>query len=161
MGRTGKHRGTFREGMRSEIERLFDAFIGHEATALRSSRRIEELHEMRLAGKPLRYAMEAALPAFAQEFGERLDDVRSLLAHMGEIHDCDVHLASLRTHLEEVRLFNRSIRDRSRRFRTTGVRALMTAQRQRRIQLFGELQAHTERWRNDNFRERLLSSMNL
>jgi CHAD domain-containing protein len=64
---------------------------------------IEELHEMRIAGKRLRYAMEL----FAACWGERITpfagEVAEMQSFLGEVHDCDVWIESMSERLRNYR----------------------------------------------------------
>ena len=63
----------------------------------------QELHEMRIAAKWLRYTMEAFAPLYANELKPQLSAVRKAQDLLGEIHDCDVWLEFLPRFLEEER----------------------------------------------------------
>ncbi len=72
----------------------FDGFVRNPAS-------IKELHDLRKAGKRLRYALEIFEPLYAgllRSFIERLKALQDLL---GEIHDCDVWIDFLPRFLEE------------------------------------------------------------
>jgi CHAD domain-containing protein len=72
----------------------FDGFVRNPAS-------VKELHDLRKAGKRLRYALELFEPLSAgllRPFIERLKALQDLL---GEIHDCDVWLDFLPRFLEE------------------------------------------------------------
>lgn len=71
--------------------------------------RVEELHQMRIAAKHLRYALEIVQPLHEGRLNEPLEVARSLQKQLGEIHDCDVWL-------EFLPRFLRSERRRTRRF---------------------------------------------
>lgn len=71
--------------------------------------RVEELHQMRIAAKHLRYALEIVLPLFGDRLAAPLEVAKSLQRQLGEIHDCDVWLGFLPR-------FLRSERRRTKRF---------------------------------------------
>jgi len=66
-------------------------------------------HDMRIAAKRLRYALEIVGPCFGPEADAARDAAKRLQGVLGEIHDCDVMLPrawgveSMRTHLRERR----------------------------------------------------------
>jgi CHAD domain-containing protein len=62
---------------------------------------VEELHEMRIAAKRLRYSLEAFAPYQKQDLKEPLGVAKKLQGLLGEIHDCDVWEQSLRDFLEK------------------------------------------------------------
>ncbi|HPH94990.1 MAG TPA: CHAD domain-containing protein [Anaerolineaceae bacterium] len=62
-----------------------------------------ELHAMRIAAKRLRYTLEAFAPLHAPAFTPVIAALRELQDSLGDIHDCDVWLASLPGFMEEER----------------------------------------------------------
>jgi CHAD domain-containing protein len=54
---------------------------------------VRALHDMRIAAKRLRYALEATAPAFGPYAATAVKRVKRLQAVLGEIHDLDVTLA--------------------------------------------------------------------
>ncbi|MDR3572893.1 MAG: CHAD domain-containing protein [Anaerolineaceae bacterium] len=51
---------------------------------------IEELHQMRIAAKWLRYSLETFAPLYTDELKEYIQIIREVQDVLGEIHDCDV-----------------------------------------------------------------------
>jgi len=47
-------------------------------------------HDMRIAAKKLRYAMEIFLPAQTSEYVRFVKMVKKIQSHLGDVHDCDV-----------------------------------------------------------------------
>ena len=63
--------------------------------------RVEELHNMRIAAKRLRYTLEIFAPCFSgKEFTKLCDQVKSVQEQIGEIHDRDVRGPLLQEFLE-------------------------------------------------------------
>jgi hypothetical protein len=60
------------------------------APAIRDPANVEELHNMRIAAKRLRYTMELFAPVFGQEFAQTLKVVEDIQERLGAIHDADV-----------------------------------------------------------------------
>jgi len=56
---------------------------------------VERHHRLRIAAKRLRYALEIFRPLFGRALGRRIAAVRELQSILGELHDCDVWIASL------------------------------------------------------------------
>ena len=71
------------------------------ATAIRDPLRVEELHNMRIAAKRLRYTMEIFAPCFGSEFSDALNRVEKIQERIGAIHDCDVLVPLLTQTLEK------------------------------------------------------------
>jgi hypothetical protein len=73
------------------------------APAVLDPSRVEELHDMRIAAKRLRYVLEVTGELFgpyARTAGKRTKELQDLL---GEIHDCDVLVPRVEAILEELR----------------------------------------------------------
>lgn len=60
---------------------------------------VQDLHDMRIACKRLRYLLEIFGLAFDDDLGPFLDDIRLLQDLLGDIHDCDVQIPRLEEHL--------------------------------------------------------------
>jgi hypothetical protein len=66
-------------------------------------RRVQMLHDMRIAAKRLRYILEVGegiFGSYAKQAGKRTKELQDLL---GEIHDCDVSLPRVESLAEEAR----------------------------------------------------------
>lgn len=68
--------------------------------AITDPARVTELHDMRIACKRLRYLLEIFDLAFTTDLEPYIDTVKDLQDVLGDIHDCDVQVPMLRTHLE-------------------------------------------------------------
>ncbi len=82
--------------LHTRLEELyqFSPFISDPA-------RVEELHNMRIAAKRLRYTLEIFAPCFSsKEFTKLSDQVKSIQEQIGEIHDRDVRGPLLRGFLD-------------------------------------------------------------
>jgi CHAD domain-containing protein len=66
--------------------------------------RVEELHQMRIAAKKLRYGLEIFAPLFGGTLDEAQSAAKEVQKVLGAIHDCDVWTAMLPAFLEEERL---------------------------------------------------------
>ncbi len=60
------------------------------APCVHDESRDEELHEMRIAAKRLRYSMEIFRSCFGPDIADRIGDVKTIQEKIGQIHDCDV-----------------------------------------------------------------------
>lgn len=67
--------------------------------ALRNPEETQELHDMRIAAKRLRYALELFTHCFP-EVAPLIPDVRGIQTDLGEIHDLDVLIGLLRRRYE-------------------------------------------------------------
>ena len=57
---------------------------------IRDPAKMDELHNMRIAAKRLRYTMEVFAPCFGPEFTRILKTIEEIQERIGAIHDCDV-----------------------------------------------------------------------
>ena len=71
------------------------------AAAMRDPKNVEDLHNMRIAAKRLRYTMEIFAPCFGPEFVPILKTVEEIQERIGAIHDCDVLLPLLARTLDK------------------------------------------------------------
>ena len=61
--------------------------------------RVTELHEMRIAAKRLRYTLELLAPLYDGAMDEAIDRVKKIQEHLGNIHDADVLVPELESHV--------------------------------------------------------------
>ena len=151
---------SFRENARLLLPVLFDDFLSNRIRVVSHPRLKTDLHKMRIAGKTLRYAMEFFDDAFDDEFSLCLREVKHLLDLMGQVHDCDVHIPVLHIQLREIRSFNRATVNPKDRIRTKALADLIRAEQNRRVTMFNDACAVIERWVIENFKQRVVQSMN-
>lgn len=60
---------------------------------------IKRLHKLRIAGKHLRYAIELFAPHFGESLKPFADGIKEMQTHLGDIHDCDIRIDEIRTHI--------------------------------------------------------------
>lgn len=71
------------------------------AESVHDPARVEELHNMRIAAKRLRYTLEVFAPALGDEANSVLETVAALQEQLGLIHDCDVLVPLLTATMEK------------------------------------------------------------
>ena len=150
----------FRENIQIIIPLIYDDFMSYKDRVVNHPRLKHELHRMRITGKPLRYAMEYAVPAFGEDFKKCLTEVKNIIELLGEIHDADVLIPELHTHLKEIRRYNKTLTNREERLTTNGILKLIRETKEKRKTMFAELCGIIIKWLNEGFRTRLISSMN-
>jgi hypothetical protein len=158
-GRRERGALTIREEAQRLIPGLLEDFISRAVRVAGYPSRVAEVHEMRLAGKPLRYMMEFCTPYFGPEFSSSLEEVKRLVTLLGRIHDCDVHLPRARTELAVVRRFNRSAAQRRDRVPTASLADYVRRERELRATLYHEACGILERWRSEAFAARVRRSL--
>jgi len=152
---------SLRENARLVIPVMIDNFLSHRDRVHGHPRLKHDLHQMRLEGKRLRYAMETFEPAFNAEFSTCLETLKQLLDTMGSIHDCDVNIPRLQAYLREIRLFNRACKSAQGRISTPALFRLIREKTAARNELFSIMTQTLERWEREQFRDALLRSMDI
>ena len=72
--------------------------------AVLDPRNVEDLHDMRIAAKRLRYVLELTAPVFGEGAATAAKRAKKLQDLLGEIHDCDVTIPRVERHIAELRL---------------------------------------------------------
>jgi hypothetical protein len=94
-----KPQGTVRANARKIVATRTDEFFAF-APFLTDPTNVTELHDMRIAAKRLRYALELFADALGPDATACIDLVKEFQEVVGDIHDHDVHADILRAHLE-------------------------------------------------------------
>lgn len=155
-----KKKNSLRENMREILPVMYDELMYYKETVMTHPFARNMLHRMRITGKPFRYAMEIGELIFAAEFAECLNEIKSTVELMGEIHDADVMIPEMKKHLKEVRLVNSMLPGRKERLSTKCIRDIIVDLRQKRNSMYEELCARLNDWDSKNFKDRLIKSMN-
>jgi CHAD domain-containing protein len=79
---------TLKENLRAELPRLVEEFFQAGRKATDGKRSWKQLHKFRLAAKEFRYTLELFRPVYGKELEERLDSLRKVQRHLGEMNDC-------------------------------------------------------------------------
>jgi len=94
--------GPLPDNMRRVIIVRIDELFGFIPAALDPAN-VEELHDMRIAAKRLRYLLELSQPLFGQGAKKGAKVVKGLQDLLGEIHDCDELLPLVDDHVAGLR----------------------------------------------------------
>lgn len=84
------------------IQDRLDKFLAFDSITAQPEK-IEELHQMRIAAKRLRYTIEVFAPLYNSRIKPHLNAVKEAQEILGEIHDCDVWAEALPRFIEEER----------------------------------------------------------
>jgi CHAD domain-containing protein len=150
---------SLKENLITVIPKMYDEFISYAEIVKNFPKRKTELHEMRKAGKPLRYAMELGEYCFNSEFSSALNDIKFSLDLMGDIHDIDVIIPILLNHLYEIRQFNKLLTDKEQMLSTKQIRDYILHLRNERNLLFSKLCSLLSKWQECDFRFKLIMMM--
>jgi hypothetical protein len=77
--------------------------------AIRDAANVVELHDMRIAGKRLRYVLEIVGFAFGEEARDAERETRWLQDVLGEVHDCDVMIPLVAAAVADLRRADRAV----------------------------------------------------
>lgn len=154
-----KKKLSLKENIRHVLPEMFDDFFTHSAIVINFPLRKNILHEMRKSGKPLRYAMELGEYCFPGDFKLCLNEIKSSLDLMGEVHDADVMIPDINLHMKEIRLFNQTLTDPDQRLSTKELRNCIAMLRAQRRELYAKLCAKLNLWKENDFRLRIINSM--
>jgi hypothetical protein len=73
------------------------------AEPVRDPGAVEELHDMRIAAKRLRYVLEMTAPAFGRPAAGAAKAAKKVQDMLGEIHDCDEFVPRVEAHVAKLR----------------------------------------------------------
>ena len=151
--------GPLVDNMRRVIIVRVDELFGFIPDAL-DPEKVEQLHDMRIAAKRLRYLLELSEPLFGAPAKKVAKTVKALQDLLGEVHDCDELMPLVDSHVAGLRasdagavvaaspvgaedLDPRLVKDAPNRSRYRGLELLLVHARARRDLLHGRF---VERW---------------
>ena len=88
------------------LERIAETRLGEVHSfehAVHDPDAVEDLHDMRIAAKRLRYVLEMSEPVLGPPASKGAKQAKKLQDLLGEIHDCDEHLPLVERHLARLR----------------------------------------------------------
>lgn len=117
----------------------------------------EALHEMRIAGKPLRYALELSEGCFNGGFDGYFQDVKKMIQWLGDVHDIDEAITALFSFRKEIQSYNAAagavIEHFPIGFLLEADKELMNA----RKKLFGKVNKNLRLWQQEKFLKKFLA----
>ena len=142
--------GEARAAAFTAISLRIDSLLSY-GDALADPGRIREHHAMRIAGKRLRYTLEAWGDLYAGALADGIDTLKRLQDLLGELHDCDVWIGAIPEFVRGEEERSRAFFGEDRHFRSLlpGIRAVLADRRQERVRLHG---ACLTFWRDLMFR---------
>jgi CHAD domain-containing protein len=84
------------------VTAALDAFLAYEPY-IAQPECIQELHNMRIAAKKLRYTLEALAPLYSEDSKGVLQTLRLVQEYLGDIHDCDMWIQYIPAFIEKER----------------------------------------------------------
>ena len=114
----------------------------------------EELHKMRIKGKPLRYAMEFFRFAYGSSFGKLVKEVKDFVETLGEIHDRDILGEQINEFRIEMSIFNDiSPKNKLSLVLLEKLSAKLLLERKKYYEM---IRVALQTWNNTNFREKII-----
>lgn len=113
---------------------------------IRDSERSEELHNMRISIKRLRYSMEFFTCNYGEQFIKCLNTIIDLQDILGDIHDNDVVIETLINYKTD-----------HKHLTLPGIDSLIVRVRKNRISDYNEFLSRWEKLSRDNFKDHLLA----
>jgi len=150
---------SFRDYAYMIIPAMHDRVMGFKNRVVGHPRRKEELHRMRIQTKPLRYALETYQNIFAEDFKKNLKAVKSFVERLGTIHDIDVLIPVLKEHVEEINIYNSNLENKLQKIHTAALLEFIRKLNADRKQNFEELCDILRKWESEDFRQKLILSM--
>jgi CHAD domain-containing protein len=96
-----KPKGSVRANARKIVATRTDEFFAF-APFLVDPANVTELHDMRIAAKRLRYALELFADVLGPDAADCIERIKQFQEIVGDIHDHDVRAGILRAHLETI-----------------------------------------------------------
>jgi CHAD domain-containing protein len=122
----------------------------HFAPFISDPGNVEELHNMRIAAKRLRYTLEVFAVCFeSKAYNEIYNPAKEIQERIGEIHDCDVRVPLLERFLEKHAASRPEVR--------IGLEKLAESERLRRNGLYNDFVEFWTALNKANYRRRFLS----
>ena len=138
--------------------------------AIRDPANVEQLHDMRIAAKRLRYVLEIVGFAFGPPGKQLLKEATWLQEVLGEVHDCDVLIPLVDEHVASLRDVDRdhllayggdptALATAPNRTRYRGLEGLVAFSEARRQLRYAEFVEHWDRLLASQFRERVETAL--
>ena len=110
---------------------------------------VEDLHNMRIAAKRLRYTMEIFASCFpGDDFATTYESVKSIQEQIGDIHDCDVRVPLIQSFLDKEGDRRPEIK--------TGLDRAIRAEQTKRNRLYNKFRKYWSKLQEQSFHRRFL-----
>jgi CHAD domain-containing protein len=116
---------------------------------------IQDLHELRILAKRLRYAVELFRYCWGKDLNETADEIAKLQTSLGELHDCDVWIEYLGRRLK--RAARKSSDDAESLRVRAGYTWLLRHFSKKRTEHYRDALARWQQWESDAFLDELKS----
>lgn len=132
----------------AQIQKRLDDFLFYEVFIFDPAR-VDELHQMRISAKRLRYALEVFSNLYQQKSDFALEIARQSQQYLGEIHDADVWLTFLPAFMEkELKKINQFYGYQSPYNRLKpGIQYLMENRKKERTRLYRAFLKNWKEWK--------------
>jgi len=156
-----KKKDSLKDNLRRILPVMFDDFMELREAVVSKPLAKNTLHRMRISGKPLRYAMEIGETAFGEEFAKCFGEVKDAVELMGEIHDADVLVPEISSHMNEIRIYNKTLTVNSHKISTRVLRFIIISERRKRREMYAELCTKLNFWSSSDLRQKMVDAMDV
>jgi CHAD domain-containing protein len=131
------------------IQQKLDIFLAGEEHIFNPAN-IQELHQMRIEAKRLRYTLEVFAQIYPGECKSELKIIKSAQELLGDIHDCDVWISFLPRFLEEEtqRVLDYYGHTRPMNILRPGINYLLAVKQQERESLYAQFIQQWQKWKD-------------
>lgn len=149
----------YRHSFTSASQRL-DKFLSYDAVVSHPEA-VQELHQMRIAAKWLRYTLEAFASLYADALKTYIDSVKEVQDLLGEIHDCDVWFEFLpQFSLDEDKRTLAYYGNSDPMLQLIpGIQYFKADRQQKREKTYAEFQSHWQQWKEAALWEKLRQTL--
>ncbi len=150
---------SLRENAGLLLPAMFRTMMSHKAKVVSAEGSPEELHAMRIAGRPLRYVMESIRPAFGKGFRSCLVEVKDFLDIAGEIHDSDVMIGLLEKYLDEMKDELARYSSTDSMYSLRGISHMLRTEKESRQKKFRQLCRIMTSWDGHKIKKKLVKAL--
>jgi CHAD domain-containing protein len=114
-----------------------------------------ELHELRIKAKPLRYSMELYSGLINDEFDEMIYETKKFVEHAGTVHDIDVLIPKLTEFGNEIRIYNKRIKKKNDKISITPLNLFVKSLREKRKKQFRLVCDTLTKWNSEDMNAKM------
>jgi CHAD domain-containing protein len=118
-----------------------------------------EMHQMRIKAKPLRYTMELYLTAYRADFKKCYESVKQFVEKTGDIHDIDVISEYVESYLKELRIYNNTQKGKKEKISTKSLNEYQKFLKSRRKIIFQDVCKLLETWVTNDLKTQIENSI--
>ncbi len=142
------------------IPALRSRVIALKSTVLNHPLKKNELHQLRIKAKPLRYAMEMYSELINKEFDEIISETKKFVEHAGTIHDIDVLIPKLIDFIKEIKIYNKRIKKVRDKIAIAPMNEFIKTLKNKRKKQFGLVCDTLKKWSTEDLEQTITFLLN-